>query len=237
MTALGANTRRDAKKSAYDMYHRLPVSATVEIYEGAGIVLSAGYAEPATAATSLTTAGVAQERVTGGTADGDVTVLVRQGIFGPFASGTSTDLIDAGDVGASCYWIDDDTVGLTDGSSSRSIAGTVYDVTSDGIYVMMALHPQTGLSGSPVIQTGTATLASGTATVDTTITLATTSAILLTWEDAAGDIECDPDDNCGLAVVARTAGAPGTGAFTINTVGNAAIDADGAGVVRWVILG
>lgn len=142
MTALSANKRRDAKKSPFDVYHRFPVSASVEIYEGAGIVLSGGYAEPATEALNLETVGVAQDRVTGGASDGDVFVTVRQGIMGPFASGTSGDLINADDVGALCYWIDDDTVGL--GDTDRSIAGRVYAVTDDGIYVLMGLAPTVG---------------------------------------------------------------------------------------------
>jgi len=237
MTALAAAKKRDFKRSVYDMYHEFGMSGSTTVYEGGGVVLNGGYAEPATAATGLVSVGVAQATKTNSGADGAETILVRQGIAGPFASGTSTDAISADDVGAACYWSDDDTVNLTDGSATRSLAGTVYAVTSDGVYVMLALHPQSLQAGAPTIQTGTATLASGTATVDTTITLAAGSAILLTWEDAAGDIACDPDDNCGLAVVSRTAGGPATGEFTINTVGNAGIDADGAGVVRWVILG
>lgn len=143
MTALSADTKRDAKRSVYDMYHEFPVSASTTIYEGGGIVLNGGYAEPATAATSLVTVGVAQEFVDNSSgSDGDLSVKVRQGIFGPFASGTSADLINADDVGALCYWSDDNTVNLTDDTGSRSAAGIVYDVTSDGIFVLLGIGLQ-----------------------------------------------------------------------------------------------
>lgn len=136
MTALAANTKRDGKRSCYDMYHSFPVSATAVIHQGSGIVLNGGYAEPATAALALKTVGVAMEAVTGGVADGDVFVSVRQGIF-KFANSASADAIAQDDVGKPCYWVDDNTVALTDGTGARSFAGVIYAVDTTGVYVTM----------------------------------------------------------------------------------------------------
>lgn len=111
------------------------VSAGVEIFAGAGVVLSGGFAEPATTATGLTSVGRAEETVdNSGGGDGDKTVRVRRGVF-PFENSAAADEITAADIGATCYWVDDQTVAKTDGTSTRSAAGVVFDVDDDGVWV------------------------------------------------------------------------------------------------------
>ena len=48
---------------------------------------------------------------------------------------SSADLIEGDDIGKTAYIVDDETVALTDGSSSRSAAGTIYDVDDLGVWV------------------------------------------------------------------------------------------------------
>lgn len=84
-------------------------------------------------------------------------------------------------------------------------------------------------------QSGTATLASGTATVSTVIYLEADSEVIVY---PVGAITGTTNLACFHEVVAsRTVGAPGTAAMVLQAKGNdGAIDADAAGVVRFVIL-
>lgn len=74
----------------------------------------------------------------GGLADA-VEVEVEFGVFG-WANGTSGDLIAAKDVGAVAYVIDDQTVGLTDGSGTRCVAGIITEVRDGKVWVAMGPH-------------------------------------------------------------------------------------------------
>ncbi len=71
-------------------------------------------------------------------ASGDLRAEVGVGIYGPFKNSTSGDLIDEGDIGATCYVVDNQTVALTSATSTRAVAGTVEEVTSAGVYVRFA---------------------------------------------------------------------------------------------------
>ncbi len=107
----------------------LPVAASTKIYQGALVVLnSGGYAAGGTSATSLIAVGRAEQTAdnTAGS-NGDIYVLVRQGVFKWDVNGTSMSVTSRGSL---CWVYDDHTVTLT--STSRSIAGTVFDFDADG---------------------------------------------------------------------------------------------------------
>lgn len=111
------------------------VSAGVTCFAGGGAVLSGGFAEPATTATGLRSLGRFEETVDNSDgADGDKTVRIRKGVF-PFANSAAADEIVAADIGNDCYWVDDQTVAKTSATSTRSVAGKVYDVDADGVWV------------------------------------------------------------------------------------------------------
>ncbi|MBN8917746.1 MAG: hypothetical protein J0I31_19285 [Rhizobiales bacterium] len=113
-----------------------PVAAGAVIYAGALVALNAsGYAVPAATATTLKVVGRAEQAVdnTGGAA-GAVTAKVGAGIY-RFGNSTSTDAIADTDIGADCYAVDDQTVAKTSGSSTRSVAGKVFDVDALGVWV------------------------------------------------------------------------------------------------------
>lgn len=113
-----------------------PVLTGVKIWKGSIVVItSAGYAKPAVAAASLITVGIAMETVdnTAGSS-GDLSVQVYQAV-GCFAeNGTAFDISDVGQL---CYIYDDQTV--TQSSAATSIAGTVMEVTSSGVWVYLGL--------------------------------------------------------------------------------------------------
>ncbi len=116
----------------------VPVGAAKTIYAGALIAADAtGYAIPGATATTLTALGRAEEYVdNSGGADGAVNVLVRRGKAFKFANDGS-DPVGQAQMGTDCYIVDDQTVAATDGTGTRSVAGKVLGVESDGVWVFI----------------------------------------------------------------------------------------------------
>ena len=113
-----------------------PVAAATKIYAGALVCLDAsGNAVPGSTSTTLTARGRAEAAVDNSEgAAGDLNVDVRRGMF-PFKNSAAADEITRADIGADCYIVDDETVAKTDGTSTRSVAGTIRDVDSAGVWV------------------------------------------------------------------------------------------------------
>lgn len=114
----------------------VPVAAGAECFAGGIAVADAnGYAAPGSTATGLTYLGRFDEYVdnTGG-ADGDKTVNVRRGKAFRW-SNSGSDPVAQANFGQTCYIEDDETVAATDGTGTRSAAGIVVGVDSDGVWV------------------------------------------------------------------------------------------------------
>ena len=114
----------------------VPVAANAKIFGGALIAASAtGFAVPGSVATTLTALGRAESFVdnTGG-ADGAKVVQVRRRQAFKFAN-QAGDLVTQADFGKVCYIVDDQTVAKTNGTNTRSVAGKVLGVESDGVWV------------------------------------------------------------------------------------------------------
>jgi hypothetical protein len=135
MTALSANFDREEIASGHsqltgDYGGGSPLAAGV-FYKGAIIVFdqSDSKVKPGITSTTCIALGRCEEYVAlGSTVNG---IKVRSGIFGPFANSASADLIANDDAGKLCYIVDDNTVALTSGTSTRSVAGTVYKVDAN----------------------------------------------------------------------------------------------------------
>lgn len=93
--------------------------------------------KPGATATTLIALGRCESRGTGSALS---EVRVRSGIFGPFDNSSSADAIANDDAGKLCYIVDDATVALTDGTGTRSKAGTIYKVDSNS-KVWVAIDP------------------------------------------------------------------------------------------------
>lgn len=110
------------------------VGAGVRIYAGSIIALNAnGFAIPGKTATGLTYAGRAEESVdnAAGT-DGAVSVKVHRNRAFKWANdGTVTQAR----LLKSAFIVDDATVSATDGTSTRSAAGLVVGIDSDGVWI------------------------------------------------------------------------------------------------------
>lgn len=111
-------------------------AAAVLIYAGALVMRDAnGNITKGQTAVGLTGVGRALARVDNSAgAAGDLTVPFEEGVF-HFANSASTDQITAADIGNLCYAVDDQTVAKTDGTGTRSKAGTVADVDATGVWV------------------------------------------------------------------------------------------------------
>ena len=113
-----------------------PVAAGARIFGGAIVAINAaGYAVPGTTSAALQAAGAAEQRAdnTGGAA-GAIRVRVRKGPH-RFANSAAADAITLADVGSDCYIVDDQTVAKTHATNTRSVAGKVFDVDADGVWV------------------------------------------------------------------------------------------------------
>ncbi|MFY4004724.1 MULTISPECIES: hypothetical protein [Achromobacter] len=116
-----------------------PVAAATRIYGGSIVCINtSGYAVPGSTSTTLKVAGVAEDRAdNSGGAAGDIRVRLRKGPH-CFANSVSADLITLADIGSACYIVDDQTVAKTSGGDTRSVAGKVFDVDADGVWVDFA---------------------------------------------------------------------------------------------------
>lgn len=135
MTALSAervdSKRRDGSLRSY------AVAASTTIYKGAMVATnSSGYLVPASTATTLTVLGVAMENgnnASGSAGDIECQVWVK-GVW-QMKNSADSDEITIAEIGDACYAVDDQTVAKTDGGTTRSVAGVIDDVDSDGVWV------------------------------------------------------------------------------------------------------
>ena len=116
-----------------------PVAASTTIYAGSLVCLdSSGNAVPGSEATGLIARGRAEQRVDNAAGSaGDQYVPVRPGVF-RWTNSASSDEITRAEIGDTAYIVDDQTVAKTDGSGSRSAAGTIEDVDAQGVWVRTA---------------------------------------------------------------------------------------------------
>lgn len=114
----------------------VPMAASAVIYAGALVVANAsGYAAPGSTATTLTYLGRAEEAVSNaGGSNGDKTVMVRRKEAFKFKN-SGSDAVTQASIGKVCYIVDDETVAATNGTNTRSAAGKVVGVESDGVWV------------------------------------------------------------------------------------------------------
>lgn len=110
------------------------LGATQSIFAGSILMRNAaGDLVKGATATGAFGVGVALERLSSTTA-GVTAIRYKPGVH-CFANSTAGDLITKADIGAACYIVDDQTVAKTNGSSTRSPAGTVEFVDAKGVWV------------------------------------------------------------------------------------------------------
>ncbi len=134
MTALTTNRNTPRRESPDIEAHPLKGGAT--IFQGALACLdAAGWAMPGQTGLGLKPIGIAQHRQTAAF-DGESKVTTRRGVF-PLANSGGADTITRADIGNAAYMVDDQTVAKTNGSGTRSVAGTIRDVDAQGVWVQV----------------------------------------------------------------------------------------------------
>ena len=120
----------------------IEVKGGVKIYAGALVSVKSSLARPGTTESGAKGWGRAEKTADNLTGiDGAVKVIIREGVFKFDNSPAGTDFIDpsAMNLGNPCYIVDDQTVAKTDGGGTRSPAGGIYRVDTDGVWVDMKI--------------------------------------------------------------------------------------------------
>lgn len=135
MTALSDNIERELLAPGPPM-KTYNAAASIAFKQGSmvGVDTADGLLKRATASTTLNIVGVScRELDTTGLDAADRKIPVDHGTHGWFQSATGGgDDIAADDETKLCYAVDDDTVALTNGGGTRSVAGRIYEVDDDG---------------------------------------------------------------------------------------------------------
>jgi hypothetical protein len=135
---------RDTKQKAIEMLTRVnelfPMNGGSEVFQGGLVALDAGgNLVPMSTATGLKCVGRAEESIDNSAgADGDLSCKVKPGCF-RWANSAAGDAITKAEVGSVCYGVDDQTVAKTDGTGTRSAAGIVHSVDTDGVWVISGI--------------------------------------------------------------------------------------------------
>jgi hypothetical protein len=113
----------------------VPMAAT-KIFAGSLVVANAsGYAAKGSVATTLTYLGRAEESMDNSAGNaGDKTILVRRNKAFKWKN-SGADPVTQASLGKTCYIVDDETVASTNGANTRSPAGKVIQLDSDGVWV------------------------------------------------------------------------------------------------------
>ena len=121
----------------------LPVAAATTIYAGSIVCCNAaGFAVPMTVSTTLRPYGRAKNTIVNAGGAGALTIEIDRGAF-PYNMGTAGDALTIADRGNLVYGIDDNTVGKTNGTATRSLAGLLLDVVGTQAIVLIGGGPQT----------------------------------------------------------------------------------------------
>jgi hypothetical protein len=125
----------------------VPVAAATKIFAGSLVMLDGAVAKPGATAVAKRALGRAAGQVDNSAgANGDLSVDVDRGIF-RWGNSEGGEEITIANVGSTAYIVDDQTVAKTDGTGTRSPAGTVVDVDAQGVWVLTG-HVEGPLSGS-----------------------------------------------------------------------------------------
>lgn len=162
---------------------------------------------------------------TGG-ANGAKTVRVFAGVF-KLKNSSSGEALTITEVGKNCYLVDDEQVSKTDNSGTRSLAGVVVAVDTDGVWVLLGISAP----AQTALQSGTATLASGTVTVSGAKLTAGSKIIVSRNTKAGSAIGTDLEVPSASRVVVD-------GEFVINSVkADKSVETNDTSTVDWLVIG
>ena len=135
MTALSGNRNTSERAPRCRVY---PVLDAEIIYAGGMVQLNASTGEVSMASdtASMLVVGVAETYVDNSADGEDADVKTGCFLFGNDA----TNPVTIASIGSACFVKDDNTVCVTAGSTNKNVAGTVFDVTDDGVWVEISAY-------------------------------------------------------------------------------------------------
>ncbi len=238
------------------------VAADAVIYKGALCGFLGGYLYQWDTVEGLTHPCIAIPKTgtsvdnTGGS-DGDLTCDVDFGyekLLYPFGNDTGTP-IAAAHIGGTAYGLDDQTVTadatgaspvgtpwvVSDGSGTSLRAGVYVELPPGALAAFIAAQAaansalEEALANAPLMQTASATLVAGTATINTVITVAANSVV---FAFPTGVITGSTNyAHCRELAASRVAGIAGVATVVIEALTNTGVlDSDAAGAIQVVIL-
>lgn len=135
MAALTAARKTESRVVPWSQTCEEQGADSTQFYKGGILVLDQadGKVKKGFVATTLVCLGRSLETVLTG-ASNTRKIRAESGIF-KWLNSSAGDAIAADDIGKDCFIVDDQTVALTNGTSTRSKAGVVFGVDSDGVWV------------------------------------------------------------------------------------------------------
>jgi hypothetical protein len=216
-----------------------PLAANAKVWRGGlavaviGGVTSSGYYEQGQAGSVTAVGRFTQDVDNTGGADGalsaEIEFFTDRWIF--LLKNDTVSAVVVADRESACFVLDDQTV--THASAGNGVAGVVYDVTSDGVWVEVRARPPEQGASVPNIQAGTSTLIAGTKTI-TGVQLTATSRIFVTMKDpGAGAIT-----GLGAFDAPVASRNTGTGQFVVNAIDDSkAVITTAVCTFDWMIVG
>lgn len=133
-TTTDRNTRHRSGRS-----RGVPMAASTKIPAGAMACINAsGYLVNGSTSTTLKCVGVPQATLDNSAgADGAFAGEVVNGVWGPFLI-HGADPVTRANINADVFIVDNQTIAATNGSSTRSVAGKLFDVDAEGAWVNFA---------------------------------------------------------------------------------------------------
>lgn len=140
MAALAADRDTPERASPLSQLFAEVGTDSTQYYKGGIVCISTatGLVVKGATATTQIAIGRCEENVLTGTSN-TRKIKARIGCF-KYLNSAAGDAIAADDIGKACYIVDDQTVALTDGTGTRSRAGIVAGVDSDGVWVQFTLN-------------------------------------------------------------------------------------------------
>lgn len=128
-----AQTQDSRRDEVAGVIRSLPVKAATECFQGALAVMDGAVVKPGVSAANLRTVGIFAAYAKNSGADAAISVEVRKGTFKFKNHGVNA--VTAAHIGSDCYVEDDETVGSL--ATSKSVAGKVFQVEADGVWVTL----------------------------------------------------------------------------------------------------
>ncbi len=216
----------------------VPCKTSTAIYAGTMVAqqLSDGLLMAATAAGTGPVIGKACQTIT--SASAGQRCLVETDRIYRMTNGASTDAFsEASLLGSPAYAYDDHTVYDNDAAGTLQQCGTYQGMDADGkvlVYISSKANAAAAAApaGAPKVQYGTGTLTAGVLAVSG-VTLTATSVIVCSRKTEAGT----DGDELRVPTADRTAGALGTGSFSIRSFLSGTAATSDTSTVEYVIVG